>query len=156
VEEESKLKWAWYALVRRIGLIRFGFREGPSGSYSGQRLLPVNELNELILMRKSRRQFIGGHSSRSAPACTGCRSKNTAPTNPAIQLSREERQRCQVAGQRGWALLRDADCIDCDLCRDIAPTIFARNDKEGHSCVRKQPNSDSELRACLEAWKDVQ
>ena len=34
VEEESKLKWAWYALVRRIGLIRFGFREGPSENYS--------------------------------------------------------------------------------------------------------------------------
>jgi len=47
VEEESKLKWLWYALVRRIGLIRFGFREGPSGATVGQRLLPVNELNEV-------------------------------------------------------------------------------------------------------------
>jgi hypothetical protein len=34
VPEESRFKWTWYGLVRRIGLGRFGFREGPSGSYS--------------------------------------------------------------------------------------------------------------------------
>ncbi len=42
-------------------------------------------------------------------------------------------------------------CIDCDLCREIAPAIFARNEKEGHAYVRMQPTSDSELRACQEA-----
>ena len=33
----------------------------------------------------------------------------------------------------------DEECIDCDLCREIAPTIFHRNDDGGYSIVAKQP-----------------
>ncbi len=34
MREVSKIEWAWYVLVRRTGLRRFGFREQPSGNYS--------------------------------------------------------------------------------------------------------------------------
>ena len=33
----------------------------------------------------------------------------------------------------------DEECIDCDLCREIAPTIFHRNNDGGYSFVAKQP-----------------
>ena len=29
----------------------------------------------------------------------------------------------------------DEECIDCDLCREISPTMFHRNDDGGHSFV---------------------
>jgi ferredoxin len=43
------------------------------------------------------------------------------------------------------------DCIDCDLCQEIAPNNFCRNDDEGHSYICKQPENDEELTACQEA-----
>jgi ferredoxin len=33
----------------------------------------------------------------------------------------------------------DANCIDCDQCRDAAPTLIARNDDTGHSYIQRQP-----------------
>ncbi|MDR3274227.1 MAG: ferredoxin [Puniceicoccales bacterium] len=41
-------------------------------------------------------------------------------------------------------------CIDCDLCRDIAPEFFARDD-DGYSKIIKQPVSADELETCIEA-----
>ena len=38
----------------------------------------------------------------------------------------------------------DEECIDCDLCREIAPTMFHRNDDEGYSFVAKQPEGEEE------------
>ena len=38
----------------------------------------------------------------------------------------------------------DEECIDCDLCREIAPTMFHRNDVRGHSFVAKQPEGEEE------------
>ncbi|SHK40527.1 4Fe-4S single cluster domain of Ferredoxin I [Rubritalea squalenifaciens DSM 18772] len=37
------------------------------------------------------------------------------------------------------------DCLDCDLCRETAPTIFGRQDDEGASFVKKQPETEEEL-----------
>lgn len=45
----------------------------------------------------------------------------------------------------------DDQCIDCDLCNEIAPDNFKGNDEEGHSLVFKQPDSDEELELCQEA-----
>ena len=36
-------------------------------------------------------------------------------------------------------------CIDCDLCREIAPEIFKRDDIEGLTFVSKQPTSPEEI-----------
>ena len=46
----------------------------------------------------------------------------------------------------------DRMCIDCDVCRDISPANFARNDENGYSYVRKQPSDETELALCLEAF----
>jgi ferredoxin len=48
----------------------------------------------------------------------------------------------------------DENCIDCDLCREIAPAFFTRNDDDGHSYVFKQPQSANELELCREALND--
>jgi ferredoxin len=45
----------------------------------------------------------------------------------------------------------DAACIDCDLCRETAPTIFARHDEAGYSFVIRQPKTPEELALAEEA-----
>ena len=45
----------------------------------------------------------------------------------------------------------DNQCIDCDLCRETAPSNYTRNDDGGYSYVYKQPESDEERAACDEA-----
>jgi ferredoxin len=46
----------------------------------------------------------------------------------------------------------DNQCIDCDVCRDISPANFARNDEKGYSYVRKQPETAEEAALCSEAF----
>jgi glyoxylase-like metal-dependent hydrolase (beta-lactamase superfamily II)/ferredoxin len=43
----------------------------------------------------------------------------------------------------------DTTCIDCDTCRQIAPTVFAEGD--GHAFVRRQPTSPIDRRSALHA-----
>jgi len=45
----------------------------------------------------------------------------------------------------------DRECIDCDLCREVAPENFERNEDEAYSYVHKQPGSDDERTQCEEA-----
>ncbi len=45
----------------------------------------------------------------------------------------------------------DAQCIDCDLCRQTAPSNFDRNDAEGYSFVIRQPETEEERKQCVEA-----
>ncbi len=44
-----------------------------------------------------------------------------------------------------------SDCIDCDLCRETAPTVFRRDDDLGFSVVFHQPGSEEELQQAQEA-----
>jgi glyoxylase-like metal-dependent hydrolase (beta-lactamase superfamily II)/ferredoxin len=43
----------------------------------------------------------------------------------------------------------DATCIDCDTCRQVAPTVFAEGD--GHAFVRRQPDTPNDRRSALHA-----
>ena len=43
----------------------------------------------------------------------------------------------------------DRSCIDCDLCRQIAPGVFARSERAGQSFVARQPTSGEEHRALM-------
>lgn len=52
-----------------------------------------------------------------------------------------------VAGQ----FYVDRQCIDCDLCRETAPSCFTRNGDQGYSYVTKQPENDEEAALCQEA-----
>jgi ferredoxin len=45
----------------------------------------------------------------------------------------------------------DDQCLDCDLCLEIAPTVFRRDDPTGRSYVFKQPESDEEFALAKEA-----
>lgn len=45
----------------------------------------------------------------------------------------------------------DTQCIDCDLCRQLAPNNFGRNDSGGHSFVKRQAKNSAELRQCKNA-----
>lgn len=45
----------------------------------------------------------------------------------------------------------DSSCIDCDLCRQIAPDFFARNDEVDLTNVVRQPIGDEEEALALEA-----
>ena len=45
----------------------------------------------------------------------------------------------------------DANCIDCDLCRETAPSVFKRDDENGNSFVFHQPQTEEEVRLAKEA-----
>lgn len=47
----------------------------------------------------------------------------------------------------------DMTCIDCDLCREIAPGSFKRDDEEGLSYVWRQPGTPDEIAAAEEALR---
>lgn len=45
----------------------------------------------------------------------------------------------------------DDTCIDCDLCRNIAPQFFTRQDDGGYSYVFLQPQTPEEVALAEEA-----
>ena len=45
----------------------------------------------------------------------------------------------------------DSTCIDCDDCREMAPTNFVRSEEEGYSYVTKQPEGPEEEEQCRDA-----
>jgi glyoxylase-like metal-dependent hydrolase (beta-lactamase superfamily II)/ferredoxin len=45
----------------------------------------------------------------------------------------------------------DTSCIDCDLCRQLAPDSFARADRAGQSFVAHQPSDDRQRHRALMA-----
>jgi ferredoxin len=57
----------------------------------------------------------------------------------------------RLPGNAPGAYYVDRECIDCDLCREVAPENFERNEDEGYSYVFQQPQSDEDLARCEEA-----
>ena len=47
----------------------------------------------------------------------------------------------------------DNQCIDCDLCRETAPSSFKRNDDGAYSFVYKQPETAEEQKLAKEAME---
>lgn len=45
----------------------------------------------------------------------------------------------------------DEECIACDACLDSAPNHFQMTADKDHAYVARQPETDSERTACLEA-----
>ncbi len=45
----------------------------------------------------------------------------------------------------------DSNCIDCDLCRETAPSVFRRDEDGGFSIVFHQPENDEEKKLAAEA-----
>ena len=45
----------------------------------------------------------------------------------------------------------DNTCIDCDLCRQLAPQSFTRLDEAGYSYVYRQPTTPEEIVQAEEA-----
>lgn len=45
----------------------------------------------------------------------------------------------------------DTQCIDCNLCRDIAPGNFAHQEEAGYAFVNKQPAGEEEESQCSES-----
>ncbi len=60
----------------------------------------------------------------------------------------------KVAGNVDGQFYVDSNCIDCDLCRQTAPDNFMRNEDDGYSYVSKQPETDEEQQACLDAMEE--
>lgn len=45
----------------------------------------------------------------------------------------------------------DSTCIDCDMCRGIAPDFFKRDDERGYTHVWRQPVTPAEIQLAEEA-----
>jgi glyoxylase-like metal-dependent hydrolase (beta-lactamase superfamily II) len=72
--------------------------------------------------------------------------EEASAVNPEIDVASPKRSHPEnVAGD----FFVDTSCIDCDLCRQIAPQSFA--DVGDHSAVLHQPGSAAEVRAALQA-----
>lgn len=67
--------------------------------------------------------------------------------NRKLMSSFHERLPNNVRG----AFYVDCTCLDCDLCRDIAPANFSRDAEHGVSYVSRQPDTPEELARCREA-----
>ena len=52
------------------------------------------------------------------------------------------------------SLYVDDSCIDCNMCRVIAPENFQRSEVGRYSYLSKQPVNEAEWAACLEALED--
>jgi ferredoxin len=48
----------------------------------------------------------------------------------------------------------DSTCIDCDLCREVAPRNFKRNEQEHRSFVFQQPLDATEAEVCRKALEE--
>lgn len=62
---------------------------------------------------------------------------------------REDKNPLNVTGN----FYNDLSCIDCDLCREIAPNVFRRDDDEGLSFVYNQPKTQEDLEFSMEAME---
>lgn len=60
----------------------------------------------------------------------------------------------KVEGNVDGPFYVDSNCIDCDLCRQTAPDNFDRNEDEGFSYVKKQPENEEEEEACRDAMEE--
>ena len=47
----------------------------------------------------------------------------------------------------------DSTCIDCDMCRELAPATFRRDEDLGVSIVFHQPSNEEELTQAHEAME---
>lgn len=47
----------------------------------------------------------------------------------------------------------DQECIDCNLCSEIAPDNFQVEESEGHDFVKKQPTTPQEEALCKESME---
>jgi ferredoxin len=45
----------------------------------------------------------------------------------------------------------DSNCIDCDLCRETAPSVFKRDEDGGFSIVFHQPETEEEIKLAEQA-----
>ena len=63
--------------------------------------------------------------------------------------NRSEKNPGNVPGQ----FYVDTTCIDCDMCREIAPQSFRRDDDLGMSIVFHQPLNDVDLAQAREAME---
>ncbi len=57
----------------------------------------------------------------------------------------------KLTENKGGKFYVHRQCIDCDVCRDTSPDNFSRNDENGYSFVKKQPETSQELDLCEEA-----
>ena len=48
----------------------------------------------------------------------------------------------------------DKECIDCNLCIERAPASFAESEDATHDYVYKQPETEEEVQAAMNAMED--
>jgi ferredoxin len=74
----------------------------------------------------------------------------TLPTRPAKILDMAELAQRLPENAPGRFYV-DATCIDCERCREIAPSFFARQDAGRYSYVAIQPQTSPDIEACRRA-----
>jgi ferredoxin len=57
----------------------------------------------------------------------------------------------RIADNVDGELFVDSSCIDCDLCRQLAPATFARTSRRAQSFVHAQPSGEAATHRALMA-----
>jgi ferredoxin len=68
---------------------------------------------------------------------------------PALQLAETPAKKFPENEPGRYSV--NTECIDCDLCRQLAPANFTREATKGHSYVHQQPANKREEGQCREA-----
>jgi ferredoxin len=63
------------------------------------------------------------------------------PTKESIMANPQDKAPENVPGP----YYNDTTCIDCDLCRELAPQFFKRQDDGGYTFVYRQPETSEEI-----------
>jgi ferredoxin len=71
------------------------------------------------------------------------------PGKDAPMANRDDRWPENVDGK----FYVDDQCIDCDMCREMAAAHFCREDSGGYSYVHRQPLTPEEVTLCREAME---
>ncbi|RYE70702.1 MAG: ferredoxin [Oxalobacteraceae bacterium] len=58
-----------------------------------------------------------------------------------------DKHRLNVSGR----YYNDSNCIDCDMCHEIAPETFRRDEDEGFCFLFRQPSTPQEIAAAEDA-----
>ena len=74
-----------------------------------------------------------------------------AQARPRYYLARMANPSDRLLQNTAGKFYVDSTCIDCDLCRGVAPGIFIRDDELGMSIVQRQPLTPEEIALAEEA-----
>jgi ferredoxin len=101
--------------------------------------------------QKTKRAMIAATEHGTMVGATGQAVGGTRKTNLVRERTFMADLNSRLPQNAPGAWYVDSNCIDCDLCRETAPTVFRRDEDGGYSIVFHQPETEEERKLAAEA-----